>query len=460
MHVVVATPYIPWPLSEGGRVAQFETLVALKKHCTFTVIVRINNRQDEENVRIFSERCPHVTVRSVRRTAEPSDKLYNHWTRLLRKLVNFGRRCSKIVNPQIGLHAKAVFAPHYPFRNLDVEFIAAVEEELAKGCDLFQAEFAEMMTLGPTLKGRVPCIFIHHQLHFVYTERFLMEGRNYSVDAQYLGAKMACEEEAYLSQFDTVVVFSEVDRDKVSRICPKIDIAVSPFPSPEAICTGKYIFEQPTHEFVFIGSSNHGPNVDGLCWFLEEAWWMIRSKMPGAILNIVGVWTEATRSRLPKVEGVQFLGFVQDLPSCLKGRITIVPLWVGSGLRTKIMAAWSTYSPVVTTTIGVEGLPGESKVNCLIADSPVDFSDACLRLAGDPELLNRIAAGGGEIVRQQFSREAVCEQRLNVYNRTINRQRIRKGEHAASEVRDMRDGLETVEARGHERLTRHSKNGS
>ena len=63
--------------------------------------------------------------------------------------------------------------PVYPFDCLNPRFVSAVEEQLARGCDIFQAEFADTLTLGPLVAGRVTSVFVHHQLHFVYARAFL-----------------------------------------------------------------------------------------------------------------------------------------------------------------------------------------------------------------------------------------------------------------------------------------------
>ena len=96
----------------------------------------------------------------------------------------------------------------------------------------------------------------------------------------------------------------------------------------------------------------------------------------------------------------------------------VVPVWVGSGIRTKILAAWWC-RPVVTTSVGVEGLPGTSGEHFVVADEASGFSDACVELSGDVVKLNRIAANGLHLVQEHYSLAAVRKTRLSVYEELL-----------------------------------------
>jgi polysaccharide biosynthesis protein PslH len=418
MHILIATPYLPWPLTEGGRVAQFRTFEALRNDCVFTLVVPVYSLEEETDARTFAGLFPNLKVKAVRCfQIVPPPTLRSRVKNLAGQL----RRSFSAPLPEIKKIEEPV--PDYPFHRLNPDFVAAVEEEFTKGCDIFQAEFANMATLGPLMSGRVPSVFVNHQLHFVYARRFLEANVGCGVNAQYITERIVFEEPAYLKTFDTTVVFSEVDQKSLVVLCPQLQINVSPFPSPEDADAAPTPFNNWVTRFTFVASASHRPNVDGLNWFMEKVWPVIKSRMPDASMEVIGQWPATAQASLPNHEDIRFAGFVPELKEALRHKIMIVPVLVGSGIRTKILAAWSSSCPVVTTAVGVEGLPGQDGEHFIIADDAAVFASNCIELSQDINKLNRIATNGLALVKEHYSLKAVRRTRLNIYNKLLAIQR-------------------------------------
>jgi len=134
--------------------------------------------------------------------------------------------------------------------------------------------------------------------------------------------------------------------------------------------------QRKSHSLVFVGSMDWRPNIDGACYFVEEIFPAIKRKFPRALLSIVG------RNPVPQVKeleariaGVQVTGTVNDVrPHLAAAEVMVVPLRIGGGTRIKIYEAMATAIPVVSTTIGAEGLPVTSGGNILLGDSPGEFA--------------------------------------------------------------------------------------
>ncbi|HIJ84472.1 MAG TPA: glycosyltransferase, partial [Magnetococcales bacterium] len=139
-----------------------------------------------------------------------------------------------------------------------------------------------------------------------------------------------------------------------------------------------------TLEVVFMGSMDAHQNVEGIQWFLREIWPLLNRRVPQARIRIIG--RHPPRSLTLAHEGdarVIFTGWVGDVTEASRsGRVFAVPLRVGSGTRIKIYEAMALGLPVVSTTIGAEGLELEPGAHYLQADSPGDFAEAlsCLLL--------------------------------------------------------------------------------
>jgi glycosyltransferase involved in cell wall biosynthesis len=415
LRVVIASPYLPWPLNDGGKAAQYRTLEALQDCCDFTLLVPIDNLEQDRNAKMLAERLPRVTVDAVRQfrpAAPPSlrSMARKAGDRILRKL---------LPEPAPWPEPPPDDSPFYPFNGVSRLFLTALERHLAKGCDIFQAEFAEMLPLGPLMNGRLPSLFVHHQLHFVYARRFLEGRTSVSIMARYLTERMNREERTYLDTFDAAIVFSEVDRSALADFSPQLPVYVSPFPAPEDLPATAALCSKTINSFVFVASESHRPNVEGLEWFLRDVWPIIKRNLPDVAFEVVGEWSVAAQARLPNYQDVRFLGFAPDLGKVLQGRIMVVPVRVGSGIRTKILAAWGASCPVVATTIGAEGLPGTAGEHYAIADGAMEFASACIELAQDVGALNRMIANGLEMARKFYSPEAVRNARMNCYEKLL-----------------------------------------
>jgi len=105
--------------------------------------------------------------------------------------------------------------------------------------------------------------------------------------------------------------------------------------------------------------------------------------------------------------------------AAILNQVEIVPLWVGSGIRTKILAAWGASCPVISTSIGAEGLPGVPGRHFVLADHAQTFARACIDLSRDTAQLGRIAANGLELVKEHYSLKAAGRRRLEVYEKLL-----------------------------------------
>jgi glycosyltransferase involved in cell wall biosynthesis len=143
----------------------------------------------------------------------------------------------------------------------------------------------------------------------------------------------------------------------------------------------------------FLGSMDWLPNIDGMEWFLSQVWPGLHQSHPDWKLKIIG------RKPPPGLvaahggrDGVTFTGTVDDVRDHLKGcSAAIVPLRIGGGTRLKILELMASGIPVVSTTIGAEGLPLEHGRHFLQADEPVDLAAAVKQVMGDATLAEGLA---------------------------------------------------------------------
>ncbi len=146
-----------------------------------------------------------------------------------------------------------------------------------------------------------------------------------------------------------------------------------------------------------LGSLNYPPNVDGIRWFLQEAFPLVRQQMPQVTLTIVGKsppadFVEAAQQQ-PDV--IEVTGYVDDLtPYMERAALLVVPVRAGSGMRVRLLEAFARAMPAVTTTIGLEGIVADHDKHVLVADTAVSFAAATVRLLQDEALQARLARNG------------------------------------------------------------------
>ena len=289
----------------------------------------------------------------------------------------------------------------------------ALADEISKGQDLLQAEFAPTMSLGAWLPKEMPKLFVHHQVHFVYAQRHLdVHGRDSYTS--YLEALILTQERAYLQNFEAVITMSDIDRDALLPMVRPERLFTSPSPIPSDVGIAPEIDGNFDNRFTYVASEINTPNRDGLEWLLAEVWPEIRKELPSTTLDVIGNWSETAKSQLA-APGVNFVGFAPDLPGALRRSIMLVPLRIGSGIRMKILAALAQGIPVVSTSVGCEGLLVTDGVDILARDKPHEFAAAAVSLAKDPNLRLRLVSAGKGSVSKNYSQQALRQRRNEIY---------------------------------------------
>lgn len=160
-------------------------------------------------------------------------------------------------------------------------------------------------------------------------------------------------------------------------------------------------------ELVFVGGS-HPPNVDAVMWFTRDVFPLILQRRPTTRLNIVGSSVSDDVRRLAS-ESIKILGRVSDEDlEKLYARVgaVVVPLRFGGGVKGKVIDALFNAAPLITTSVGLQGLAPAQPI-CFEAAGAPDFADAVLRALEDREEARRRAAAGLEFIAQNYSEEAL-----------------------------------------------------
>jgi glycosyltransferase involved in cell wall biosynthesis len=224
---------------------------------------------------------------------------------------------------------------------------------------------------------------------------------------------------------DRLWVVTDKDKEAIENFVDGVPIDIVPNIHAE-VHTNK-TFEN-TRDLLFVGNFWHLPNIDAIEYFLSTILPLIAPELPAVKIYIVGDNVPDTLKQSSS-EKIIFTGYVEDLSQYLeKARISVAPLRYGAGMKGKIGEALSWGLPVVTTTIGAEGMNLIHGYNVMIGDTPEEFAQKVIRLYKDKELWESLSMNGKTTVRKNWSPQAVRKKLEMVVSELESREALKFGQ--------------------------------
>jgi glycosyltransferase involved in cell wall biosynthesis len=167
---------------------------------------------------------------------------------------------------------------------------------------------------------------------------------------------------------------------------------------------------------VFVASMDYHANSDAAVSFAREVWPGIHQRRPDLAFTIVGRNPSPEVRQLAMLPGVEITGTVDDVrPYYREALAAVIPLRVGGGSRLKILEAMAAGVPIISTTLGAEGLDVHNDQDILIADTNKELSEAIISLTNDSERRNRLSVGGRALVSARYDWSTLGESLLEIY---------------------------------------------
>lgn len=234
---------------------------------------------------------------------------------------------------------------------------------------------------------------------------------------RYQAGKMKSYEASNMRNFDLVIALTEVDRTLFRELTPSEPPRMTTIPVGVDLNRFDRSQEAPREKmFLILGSMGWAPYVQALLWFLHHIWQDFHDQNPDYRLVIIGSNPPPEVKAFDGHFAVEVPGFVDDvLPYLHESSAMIVPLKSGSGMRVKIIEAMASGLPIVTTSVGCEGIPIAHEEHCLIADTVEKFSEAMQRIVDEPEFAERMARKAFEVAEKGFSWEVIARRTLEAY---------------------------------------------
>ncbi len=361
MRILFLSPFSPYPPDEGGKRRVYHLLEHLRQQHQVTLITYDRGETGNAPAGMRCIRVPYRGARGslLRRAARLCSRLPDLAAKLARPELRTAVRQELALRPALVWVEESPLAHALPAR-LDIPLIIGEQN--------IESELWRATGRGPRAEHE------QRRLRAFETKQWQRAGALAVVSAE-----------------DAAAVRARVPSARVVVLANGVDTAA--FTPPRA----------PRGPLLFVGSLGHPPNRDGLRWLLRDILPRLRARVPEARLLIAGRGSETLRD-LPA--GVQTLGCVADIRDVYRrGALLLVPLRDGGGSRLKIVEAWASGLPVVSTTAGAAGLR-DAAAHCAIADTADAFADATALLLAQPARAEELARQARRHAERHYSWQA------------------------------------------------------
>ena len=221
-----------------------------------------------------------------------------------------------------------------------------------------------------------------------------------------------------LNRYDAIVAITAEDAETFRSLGCRKPLHITPF----GIDTREYSFPGETPKspasICFIGSFDWQPNLDGIYWFLEHCWPSLSRDLPDLKLRIAGKNMPASLENL-QVKNVEIRGEVKSSPEFIsENTLMIVPLFAGSGMRIKIIEGMALGKPIVSTSLGAEGIHCTPGKDILLADTPEQFSNLIQKCILEEDLAD-IGKNARKLVESEYDNTALASSLIGFYKNLI-----------------------------------------
>jgi polysaccharide biosynthesis protein PslH len=396
LRILFLTNRFPYPIVDGQSRRTYNILKGLSRNHEVVLLSLF-----EESVPIEAHALEHIKQWCARVELFPiPPKTLNvsMVARLLRSLVSMD--------------------PYTIWRHRSDLFLERVEG-LTKGgrFDLVHCDILPVAYAIRNLEG-IYRAFTDHDVSFLKAHRMAETSQNPLLKLLHRleAIKLKQLEAQIFQEVDLGVAVSHIDRNILSRLCPKANVCVV----ENGVDVGEFEPSQGQERegsLVWVGGFDNYPNQEGMYFFFDKVYSLIKCGVPQVQIDVIGGGVTPTLRAYADVDpSIALHGYVNDpVPYIQHAAVFIVPILSGSGTRLKLLEAMATGKAIVTTTIGCEGIEGEHGVHYLVADSPGEFAGSVRMLLSDRALREKLGKNARQLTVEKYDWKQLCHKMEVVY---------------------------------------------
>lgn len=398
MKILFLTNKVPFPPKDGGSIASLAIINSFALAGHDTTVLSMNTRKH------------HITPFEI--PEEITSRTIIHLVEVPAQISAFGALKNFLFSS----------LPYNAERFIDKKYKHKLELLLTSHeYDIIQLEGLYLIPYIPTIRKFCKSIIAYRSQNIEHEiwQRIASNAKGIKkIYLEILTKRLLAFEKSAINQYDLSVPITLRDEHQ-------LDLLGNTKPSL-AIPTGVDFSHQINADADFemnlfsIGALDWAPNQEGLLWFLEKCFPSIIEKFPDIRFKIAGRNAPDWLVEKLKHPLIDFLGEIDDASVYIRQNgIMVVPLLSGSGMRVKIIEGMSNSKPIVTTSIGCEGIDAENGKHIFIADDPVRYSNYIITLLENKDLMLKIGREAAEFVFQNYDNHLINEKLINFYNQHL-----------------------------------------
>jgi len=398
---LVLTPQLPWPLDDGGRLGLHQMTWSVARAYDTTLLSMVREDGAPPPPPREWQGVP-LQVRTVLHTPPPQ------WRSALAG--SLGRW------------------PYTLARYRSRAYAAAIREEVARLAPrvvlinhLHLAPYLDDVAAGTT-------VLREHNVETRWLERIAERAPQPWVRAfaRFQARRMRRTEAELCGRTDLVLAIHEEEASLLRSWQPRARVEVVPVGIDPSRFHPRAPVDPPT--ILLTGAFGWGPNAEGARRFLAQGWPRVRARFPAARLRLVGKDMPGDLASLARESGAEPVGYVDDItPEFASATLMVVPLWVGAGMRVKIVEAALAGLPVVSTPLGAEGLGFADGEHGALAEEASALGDRVADALADPQRREGMATRSRTAAMQRWSLAAVADRTVDLIEQAVARRAAATG---------------------------------
>jgi len=360
MNILQLSPQCPYPKTDGGKIG----IASILEHLSSYEDVKVTFAFYSEKP--INEEQKSLLYQSSHRYIEIPHSTRNTFSRIVHSVIT--NKCLYLEKHQS-----------------DLAISVLTEVMKAEHIQIIHVDHSAMMPLALELQAKFPCK-IGYRLHniewllwFRYAES--IPEREFKRRFLFNQAKLLKKaEKSFIEKADILFPISNVDLHRANELShSKKAVVVSAGVMIDYWKTTNKIEKKPT--IVLATTYDWIPNRDGLEWFLKEVFPLIITKIPSIQLQLIGKNAE---KHCTSTQNIEVIGYVEDVRSYIQtASVSICPLFVGSGIRIKILESLAAGTVVVSTSVGAEGIDATEQDGLFVTDEANQFARYCIDLVSN-----------------------------------------------------------------------------
>lgn len=395
MKILVVGSRIPWPLHDGGAIATYQLLKELSGQGADVVYFSFNTQKHFVNRATIDKQFSFCRVVDMPLNANPTltGAIY---ALLTGKNYNISR-----------------FDDDKAKANLR-ELLSKETFDVVQLEGLYTAPFLEVVK-----SAGIPVVLRQHNAEFQIWERLASKNRNplKRLYLKLLASQLRRYEIRVLNKVNAVLPITPVDQNLFHSLAPGKPMYLLPVGMNNQ---SKSKSEFNTNAFFHLGSMEWIPNVEAVKWLIDEVWPAVKLAIPSAELHIAGKGLQKNDPRFSG-NGIHVHGEIDNAQRFMQSHgVMLVPVFAAGGIRVKMLEAFNDGIPVISTTVGVQGIPGNHEKELLLADSSHDFAAAMIRLRADPHLRESLTNHARLLIQKHYDTRTLISGLLTFYDKLKN----------------------------------------